>query len=929
MYENIEVDRPNFCIGPQAGTCCSVDNEVDPVVMHVKNDSGTLIRTYTFYPQDILHIGPKSDSFYDILPNPNTYSYHDFVTIQYVGPYDQASYYDGAVFYTLERRAKGRRKYYTYDDPEDPYKTDYRVEYDSNIVRKWVLDNVNFRLELVKTIYYNSDETNWFDANAFAIQNVVTTFDWHTSTNTGVIELTTTSGLKKYDTLFLGPSTDTTNPGKVEEVYVHSVNGTAVEIKTYGGVMPTVWEYMQYDPITIHNNIFLFSNSRPLIDEQYIAYGYESREGTLYRTDQVNYGTVLEVSYSGIYSDVFCATWNNYYGMLSFVKGTNLLHLNVSDYEISRSQDIHLENPESQNPIQIYDIDIKDSSIYKLQYKILQHDDDGQYAEVLWDTYNYHSDTLLPYSNSVTLYVTDRVLLRQGQTIITAVVRDQFGVGLLSKNVWFTQSGDVAGELTPVSGYMVTDANGKASIQYDASSSYTGHHNIKVKVDGGSVSNGSSFVVASTMLQQYHNFTAPCSLRSVIIDDFTVSILSSSDILSCTSLQGKVAYTFPGNTLTNNDMSGWQNNINDTTSIIMTINYPTLKDHSSGDNKVKTNIRQSKSLLKEPEEGEEAYQSTCINSQELVTNTKQISSNYISRHLSYGHVDNVTIDQFVFVQDAVPAMWSEKNNVDTDYWIRLRPFAASLNPTSLVIKIKEKSYLGDSGWSDITDLGTITMFDAGGGLLGIDFLYNPIDIFHHNSIVHIDIEVYDSALIPNKIVLDYWFTIIQDYKAPYVENRYPTIGAFDVPLNPSIHFDLIDDGEGVDISTLEVFINQRIVDFTYDEYEPGNYHIYCNLLSKFNYGEEVTVGVDVCDRSDANNRLLCGWSFYCVESTGPWIDMDNTVPSLCMEGSSRKQPVAMQVYGINDTGIAYDSIKMEVGGRYRNIKITPIVYRLN
>jgi hypothetical protein len=36
----------------------------------------------------------------------------------------------------------------------------------------------------------------------------------------------------------------------------------------------------------------------------------------------------------------------------------------------------------------------------------------------------------------------------------------------------------------------------------------------------------------------------------------------------------------------------------------------------------------------------------------------------------------------------------------------------------------------------------------------------------------------------------------------------------------------------------------------------------------------------------------------------------------------------MQVYGINDTGIEYDSIKIEVGGKYRDVKITPIVYRL-
>lgn len=928
MYENIEIDRPNFCIGPQAGTYCTVDNEATPVVMHVKNDSGTLIRTYTFYPQDTLHTGPKLDSYYGILPDPSTYTYHDFLKIKYVGPYDQASYYDGAIFYTLERRAKGRRKYYTYDDPEDPEKTDYRVEYDSNIVRKWVLDNASFRLVLVKTIYYNSDDTYWFDAAAFAVQSIVTTFDWHVSTNTGEIEVTTTSGLEKYDTLFLGPSNDTTNPGKVEEVYVHHVNGSTVEIKTYIGTIPTIWEYMQYDPITIHKDVFLFSNARPLINEQHIAYGYDSMGGILYRTDQATYGTITEVSYSGIYSDIVCATWNNYYGTLSFVKGTNLLHLDVLSYEISRSQDIHLENPIAQDTIPIYDVDMKGYSIYKLQSTILQHDDDGQYSEILWETYNHHDDTLLPYSNSVTLYVTDKILLRQGQAFITAIVRDQFGVGLLSKNVWFTQGGDVAGELTPVSGYMTTDADGRATIQYDAGSSYTGHHNITVKVDGGNISNGSSFVVASTAIQQYHEFSAPCTLRALILDSFAINVSTTSEVNSSTNIQGRVAYAFPGNTLSDNDMSSWQGRVTDNTCILMTVSYPTLKDAGSG-TAVSTDICQSKLLLNEPVVGAEAYQNTTVVAKELITNTKQISSNYISRHLNYGHIADVSLDQFVFVQDARPAMWSEKNNTDSDYWIRLRPFAASLNPVTLMIRLKEDSYVGESSWVDITDLGTITLFDAGGGILGIDFLYYPIYKFHHNAVIYVDIVVYDTAAIPNKIVLSYWFKIIQDYKAPYINNRYPSMGAFNVPIDTSISFDLVDDGEGVDIDSLEVFINRRLVTFTYDEYEPGNYHIYCNLFSEFHYGEEISVNVSVTDRSDANNKLLDGWLFYCVDSTGPWIDLDNTTPKLCLAGSHRKQPVAMQVYGINDTGIKYDSIKMEIGGKYRVVKITPIVYRLS
>lgn len=933
MFENIEANRANFCVGPQAGTFCTVDDEVDPVVMHVKNDSGVLIRSYTFFPQDILHVGPEEEDDYEIIGDEGTYTFHKFISIQYVGPYDLNAYFSGATFYTLEKRAYGKRKFYTYDDPEDPEKTNERIEYRGNIIRRWKLDNVNFRLVLDKTYEFESDSINWYGGNAFAVEHVLTEFDWHTPAGTGVIEVTTTSGLKKYDTLFLGPSSDADNPGEVEEVYVHSVNGTIVEIKTYGGEDPTKWEYVQGDPVTIYRDLFLFADTRPLINQDYIAYAADPTAASLYRLDQTNYGNILNKDQNGFYQGVVCATWNNFYGNLSFVKGSNLVHLATTDYEISRSQDVHLENPNSSTAIPIYDLDIKDTSVYKLQRSILQHDINGTYYEEGWSKYNYHEDTFIPYSNSLTLITDDRLLMRQGQAHVTVVVRDQFGVGLLGKNIWFTMVGDIAGELTPTDGYMTSDANGRATIKYDAGSEYTGMHDITVRVDGGNSAHGSTDLLATTQLQQYHEFISPYLLRTVVLLPFALKIAALPYLSQSMLVPTRPPYVFPGNEATKNDRIGWENNIADPTNILRTASIPTLTstDNSAVD-ETSIMIRQSKILLNDSDESQsntDTTQEAKIHVKELVTTERRVDVNFISRHLTYGHLDNVTLNQFVFVQDARPAMWSLKNNVNTDYWIRLRPFAASLDPATLIIRLREESYLGEGEWQDITDLGVITMFDAGGGLLGIDFFYDPEENFHHNSIIHIDIVVYDTAAIPNIITLDYWFTIIQDYKAPYIVNRYPEIEAFDIPINTDISFDLIDDGEGVDIDTLEIHLNQRIITFTYDEYEPGNYHIYCNVPKEFTFGQTVSLNVRVHDRSDNANRLLDGWRFYCVESTGPWVDMDNTVPDLCLEGRARKQPVAVQVYGINDTGIDYDSIKMEVGGRYRNLKITPIVYRLN
>jgi len=960
-YENIRINNPNFSVGPQAGTYCSVDNLVNPVVMHVKNELGTLLRTFSFHPNTILQNGPYVYDE-DSLLNSDGYYYNEFVSLKYTGPRDQTSYFNGAVFYTLEKRAQVIRAYYTYEleDENDPYSsykvdgddnllTDYRVEYSSNIIRRWKLDEANATLVLDKTFIKNSDEVDWFDANAFAIQHRVFELIDHSANGSGVIEITTTSGLKKYDTLLIGPSGDVDTLGKVEEVYVHNiVDGNTIEIRTYDGYIPPLYDYVVGDSVTTFNDILLFSNSTPLINDENIAFGYLSTSGTLYNIDQVNYGEVTNRNYSGIFSDITCAVWNKEFDTLSFPKGSNLLHLSLNDYTVIKSQNLALYYKYLYDNIKLYDIDIKDTTIYRLQKEIIKRDDTGLYALMTWFTYNLHNDSLAPYTSSVTLISTNNVSVITTRSFITVIVRDQFGIGLINRNVYFTKTGDTGAVMTPLDGYKITDSNGLATIQYDAGNFFEGTVLIEANVDGSNITHGSSFVLSHISLTQYNKYESTILLHSIPYTEYHCSILSKAHLLRETNDVGqllsvydggmfvvpKADYIYPKNLLMNEN--SWTE-YRERPALLFQIFEPTLHkidDQSeSGIANIKifmTKLLFSKnSVLPNTETLQDYVYHNLLVTGGQSENEYPISQNFVSRHLTYGHIAAASLDQFVFIQEARPAMWSEKNNVDTDYWIRLRPFANSLDPDTLVIKFREHSYLGEGTWVDVTSLGTITLYDAGGGLLGIDFYYVPLTPFHHNATVYVYIEVYDIALIPNIIIVDYWFKLIQDYKSPYIENHYPSIEEFNVPVNTEIKFDLLDTGEGVNISTLEVFVNNRNVTFTYDEYEHGNYHIYCTLDRVFHYGEVVYVVVDVLDRSDNNNRLFDGWYFYCSESEGPWIDMTNTVPALCLDGKDRNQTVSAQVYGINDTGIEYDSIKVEVGGKYRNIKITPIVYRLS
>jgi len=47
-YENVQFVQPNFCIAPRTGEFCSIDHTQGTYgVLQIKNDSGTLQRSYS------------------------------------------------------------------------------------------------------------------------------------------------------------------------------------------------------------------------------------------------------------------------------------------------------------------------------------------------------------------------------------------------------------------------------------------------------------------------------------------------------------------------------------------------------------------------------------------------------------------------------------------------------------------------------------------------------------------------------------------------------------------------------------------------------------------------------------------------------------------------------------------------------------------
>jgi hypothetical protein len=313
---------------------------------------------------------------------------------------------------------------------------------------------------------------------------------------------------------------------------------------------------------------------------------------------------------------------------------------------------------------------------------------------------------------------------------------------------------------------------------------------------------------------------------------------------------------------------------------------------------------------------------------------KMSKHSYVVDGINYTDLlTNVKLNQFIFVADAVPAFWSEKNPIETYIWIRLRPFAFDLDNTTFRFWVREVWSEGeqtfDTGLNEVTSLGTITNFNAGGNILGIEFMYQPADVFHYGALVFIHLEVYDKSGLPNFIYLDYWFKIIPDFKSPYLVNLNPAREEQFVPTDTDIYFEIKDDGAGIDITTLEVFINSRTVLPTeVVKISDKHYTVKCDLPQDLLYNKTYAVNVIVSDISPQANVLRDSYRFYTRESDAPYFtDFD---PKLCLRGMSRFHDVAFTVLA-DEMGVDKDSIRVQVSNKDVTDKstITPIIYRIS
>ena len=865
-YENIQITNKNFCIAPLVGTFGTINTINAETVLQFVNDSGGSMGSYElseYYAHDL-----------------------NIDSLEYIGPRNLSTLVTGLPFVSMLNNGDG-----------------------SCTIKKWVLNTSVNTLNLVDTFIKSSNSTDKFECNSTAVVSHRVTLTSNISQGNSTFQVSSSAGMRVGDIVYLGPSSNVSYQNDFEFKVINNIIDDSITVS-----LPIESSYNSGDKITCIGDIYLFSD---------LGESGDTKTGTLFGINYVN-GFISNRQYSGIFNNVIASTYGTpYHNTIAFVKQRELLYISVDNYEIQKSNRINNVKNTLYEHLDVFDLAMTSSTIYRLQDKIALRDDLGNIGVSSWSKYNFHKDSVVSYADSITVYISSNGIIRNQETLtLYVVVRDQYGVGLNGKTIHFDKvTGDSNGVWGDFDKEAVTDLNGLASITYtsgwyDPNIISNVNEDIKftVNTDGSNIFTGSVYIWSK--LNTFLN----AKYRWKFENDFGVKLIiqkhdAAYNTTKCTQLEDfNSKFNIICKSKFQNPGGDWVDDHEPSRPNTITVLQVGSESHKGG-------------LI---QKDNEYLDIAGIKQIASINNDGRLSQTYVSRHLtSESNKDNVVISQYRFISELIPDAYSEKNNVNTNIWLKVLPYGYDLNKSTIVFKTREVSYAGDTDFIDYTNSLnlTVTEFDAGAGLLGLDILFQPPEVFHNDAQVYVYLEVYDNAIPSNKIYFDYWFKVIADYKAPYIVNEYPSRSSTNVPIESTIYFDILDNEVGVDINSLEFYINNRTKTVAYDEIENG-YRITYNPSDDLYYDQDIEISVRVQDLSGSKNVLYDMWKYTCIGSDGPLIDSESITPGLCVRGvPGRQTSVSFNVYDIG-TGIDKDSIRLLVDNKDVFIVEKPVIYRI-
>lgn len=943
--ENINIKYNNICRSPMSGSLCYL-NFSDPVEpsLNIVNYTGDILKSFKI-------LGGLDEEA--------------LVSFEYVGPVGLDDVLSDSFLYALEKVNEGR------------------------CILKIFKFNASFsNLDLFyKKIFYDQSSYS-FDVTSMSVEYYHRSFSEHSDRFLDYIYINDTSRLNIGDTLFIGPSSDPEYTGNHDVVEVKDIMKSENKVL----ITPTIKnQYIIGDPV-------IFSPSLYFVCKRGIN-GNKNR-GSILKIDNRQHNVVnRDTGY--LYKKTRGSKWCSFFNCVGLLFSGNIVFCDPHNYYTNKKS-LFLNNfKESKKDFYtIYDIAFVDNFLFKLSNKVTLKDSEGKFTTYNWkDYYNFSRQNLVPYVNTLNIYSDDSYA--PGSNIernLRIRALDQFGTGLrdveLQCNI---EDGSSGSELDPSSGFVETDANGRAEIGF-VSGDDTYMSNISTMTNEGSSYSGDVNVFSNTNIRNEVEFSgcsvglqqkiiktegnpSPNSLiKQVLAENVNPSIMllaysffsapggnwvPGGDrekfdeyldfLLEKGEKQGFRKSGFGGgsglfikefNKLPNNS-EDWDpegalfiGNRITTISEFRMCNFVTtlnkvysyhLDNIHLGDD-----FRDYKAYEAGPWKAPEGtYPSSFIHTifDEYKLQISQLNysgHNYVVDEEYEEELKTyITLDQFVFIQDAVPAFYSRKNSVYTDIWLRLRPYSDSLDPDTLRFRIRKISPFGDSGVIDITDDIHTEIYEAGESLNGLELLYEPPERFEYNSIVYVFIEIYDSG--GNKIEVDYWFTLIHDYRIPYLSNLKPDRLESEVDPDTNIYFEVLDDETGVDINSLVLTVNSKVVSPTrIDKLNRKHYVVEYEHPKPFLYGKRVDVSVFVGDLASQQNWLRDGYTFYTKKSNGVYLTDYKVGP--CKYDVDRYHPISFLALDLGN-GVDINKLRLQVRGqdvtKDPKTKILPIIYKVD
>ncbi|MCF7858630.1 MAG: Ig-like domain-containing protein [Candidatus Cloacimonetes bacterium] len=199
---------------------------------------------------------------------------------------------------------------------------------------------------------------------------------------------------------------------------------------------------------------------------------------------------------------------------------------------------------------------------------------------------------------------------------------------------------------------------------------------------------------------------------------------------------------------------------------------------------------------------------------------------------------------------------------DTDISFVIYDSGIGVNLTSVVVEIQGVTYTHNNG----------NFFYSGNANAYQITIDVPVN-FDLAEVIEVAIDASDL----NGIVMstfEYSFEIIDDIQPPFTGEWLPSPGAVGIPVDTNISFNIYDNIEGVDITSIIVDVqgvqyNYLNTTFSYLVI-PNGYSITIDPNSNFGYGEMVNVEIDAADLSQpANVMSTFSYSFQCIIDIAP------------------------------------------------------------